>query len=94
MSDSINRRASAIRDYLDRMGEDPVIARRYSFVAARWEALRLAQDRGKTTPGEDARFLELSAVLQALTNQLGLGPGLMFGGIQGDHVGVAFRRWG
>jgi len=28
------------------------------------------------------------------TIPLFIGQGSVFGGIQGDHVGVAFRRWG
>jgi hypothetical protein len=69
---SLANRAAAIRHYLARLDADPAVARRYSLVAARWEALRLAMNRGKTTPADDARFLELTGVLRALTAKLGL----------------------
>ncbi len=65
-------RPAAIRDYLANMDADPAIARRFSLVAALWEELRLATHQGKTTPGEYARFRELSAVLRALTKDLRL----------------------
>lgn len=73
MSASIANRAAAIRHYL--FDAEPALARRYSLVAARWEALRLAMDRGKTTPADDARFRDLSDVLRALTAKLGLATG-------------------
>jgi len=46
-------------------------------VAARWEELRLAMDRAKTTPADDERFRELSHALKALTDEMWLtGPHL------------------
>jgi hypothetical protein len=63
-------RAAAIRDYL--RDREPNLVRRYSFVAARWEQLRLKQHHRQTTPGEDARLRELTASLKVLTHGLNL----------------------
>jgi hypothetical protein len=66
----IANRAACIRHYLS--DADPAIARRYSLIAARWEQLRLAVDKGRTTPADDARYVELSGLMRALTARLGL----------------------
>lgn len=47
--------------------------RKYSFVAARFEEMKLAQHDGRTTPDDDARFREVSEMLVVLTKKLGLG---------------------
>jgi hypothetical protein len=70
MSTALVNRAAAIRQALDGMGRDPIIANRYSVVAARWEELRLAMYQRRTTPGDDDRFRDLSRVLKALTDEL------------------------
>jgi hypothetical protein len=72
VSNAIAERASAIRHYLsDR--PDRALVRRYSFLAARFEELRLQQHDGKTTPADDNRLREVSRMLGALTRELGLG---------------------
>jgi hypothetical protein len=95
MSDSINNRSAAVRHYLDRKGADPTVARRYSLVAARWDALRLAIHRGQTTPADDVRFRELSQILQALTVKLGLGTNLTDarGFLPSDPQRIICRSW-
>jgi hypothetical protein len=45
--------------------------RKYSFVAARWEQLRVRMQDGRTTPDDDVRFRELGEMLRALGNALG-----------------------
>jgi hypothetical protein len=72
MSSGIAERAAAIRHYLADH-PDRTLVRRYSFVAARWEELRLAQHDGNTTPDDDNRFREVTEMLRALTKKLGLG---------------------
>jgi len=72
MSNAISERAAAIRDYL-RDHPDRGSVRRYSFLAARFEELKLAQIDGRTTPDDDARFREVGNMLKALTERLGLG---------------------
>jgi hypothetical protein len=52
---------------------DPSLVRKYSFVAARFEEMKLAQVDGKTTPDDDYRFREVTQMLQVLTKRLGLG---------------------
>lgn len=74
MSESVRNRSAAIRAYLmntDSPG-DPVTVRRYSAIAARWESLRLLIDSDRATPADDTRFRELSGLLRAATEQLGL----------------------
>jgi hypothetical protein len=95
MSAAKSNRAAAIRHYLDGMGADPTTARRYSLVAARWEALRLAIDRGHTTPGTDDRFRELTPILKALTVELGLGPEVTGwkGFLSGDPERIICDTW-
>jgi hypothetical protein len=84
MRESLKNRAAAIRHYLDRQDDlaaDPATIYRYSVTAAQWEAVRLLIDRGKGTPTDDRRFADLGHVLQALTEQVGLGGQLtMYGG--------------
>jgi hypothetical protein len=72
MSDAIAERASAIRHHLSDHADQPLV-RKYSFVAARYEQLRLAMHDGKTTPAADVRFREVSEMLRVLTRRLGLG---------------------
>jgi hypothetical protein len=72
MSNALAERAAAIRDYLSDH-PDRASVRRYSFLAARWEELKVAQIDGCTTPDGDARFREVGDMLQVLTQQLGLG---------------------
>ncbi len=43
------------------------------FAAARFEEMKRAQQDGRTTPDEDARFREVTEMLQVLTKRLGLG---------------------
>ena len=45
--------------------------RKYSFVAARWEQLRLGMHDGRNTPDDDARFRELGEMLRTLGKALG-----------------------
>jgi hypothetical protein len=72
VSNAIAERAAAVRDYL---GDHPdrATVRRYSFLLARWEQLKLAQHDGRTTPDDDARFREISEILLVATKKLGLG---------------------
>ena len=72
MSNAIAERAAAIRDWL-RDHPDRAFVRRYAFVAARFEEMKLAQIDGRTTPDEDARFREVEQMLRVLTDKLGLG---------------------
>lgn len=72
MSNRIAERASAIRHYL-RDHPDLSLVRKYSFVAARFEEMKLAQLKGKTAPAEDVAFSEVTAMLRVLTQKLGLG---------------------
>lgn len=72
MSNGIAERANAIRDYLA-SEQDQSLVRKYSFVAARFEEMKLAQLAGKTTPAEDTSFREVTAMLRLLTEKLGLG---------------------
>lgn len=84
MRESIKSRAAAIRHYLarqDDLSADAATIYKYSVTAAQWEAVRLLIDRGKGTPADDTRFAELSRVLQALAEEVGLGGELtMHGG--------------
>jgi hypothetical protein len=72
MSNHVAERAAAIRHYL---GDHPDrgLVRKYGFVAARCEEMKLCQLAGKTTPAEDAAFREVTAMLRLLTEKLGLG---------------------
>ena len=74
MSNAIAERAEAIRHYLrDHLDQSTV--RKYSFVSARYEQMKLAQiDGTTTTPADDESFREVSQMLRALTVLLGLGP--------------------
>jgi hypothetical protein len=67
---TLSNRSNSIRHHL--RGADPVKVRQYATLAARWEELRLRIDRRQTTPGDDARYRELSAALRVLTAELGL----------------------
>jgi hypothetical protein len=68
MSDAIAERASAIRHYL-RDHANQALVRKYSFLAARHEQMRLALRDGKTTPADDVRFREVTAMLQVFTKK-------------------------
>ena len=70
MCSAIAERASAIRHYLSDL-PDQALVRKYSFCAARFEQLKLAQIDGKTTPAEDATFREVGEMLRALGKALG-----------------------
>src|SRR5271170_7433332 len=59
---SLEGHAAAIRGDMARMEKDPVASRRYATVAARWGQIRLRRQRGLSTPGDDARFTELTNV--------------------------------
>lgn len=72
MGNAIAERAAAIRHYLDDQ-PDRALVRKYSFVASRFEEMKLAQHDGRTTPDEDARFREVTQMLGVLTKKLGLG---------------------
>jgi hypothetical protein len=72
MSNRIAERAAAIRHYL-RNEPDQSLARKYSFCAARFEEMKLAQLKGDTKPAEDVAFREVSEMLRVLTKKLGLG---------------------
>lgn len=72
MSENIAQRANAIRHYLRDHPDRPLV-QKYSFLAARFEEMRLAQHDGRPTPDADARFREVSEMLRVLTKKLGLG---------------------
>lgn len=72
MSNRVAERTSAIRDYL-RDHPDRFLVRKYSFVAARFEEMKLAHLAGDMTPAGDVAFREVTEMLQALTVKLGLG---------------------
>jgi hypothetical protein len=72
MSDAIAERASAIRHYL-RDHPDAGLVRKYSFLAARFEEMRLAQHDKRTTPDDDARLRQVTEMLRVLTTKLDLG---------------------
>jgi hypothetical protein len=72
VSDAIAERASAIRQHLRDHADQPLV-RKYSFVAARYEQMRLAMHDGRTTPADDVRFREVCEMLKVLTKKLGLG---------------------
>ena len=72
MSTAISERAEAIRHYL-RHHKDQSVVTKYSFLAARFEEMKLAQIEGKTNPKDDARFRDVTQMLRVLTRQLGLG---------------------
>jgi hypothetical protein len=65
LSNRVAERASAIRDYL-RNEPDQSLVRKYSFCAARFEEMRLAQLKGDTTPAEDVAFREVSEMLRGV----------------------------
>jgi len=72
VSERIADRAAAIHQYL-RDHADQALARKYSFAAARYEQLRLAQYDAKTTPGDDATLQDLTGLLRIVSKRLGLG---------------------
>jgi hypothetical protein len=55
---------------------DRSLVRKYSFVAARFEEMKLAQIDRDTTPAEDVAFREVTEMLQVLTEKLGLGDSI------------------
>jgi hypothetical protein len=75
MSNRIAERASAIRHYLQDL-PDRSLVRKYSFVAARFEQMKLSQIEGDTTPAEDVAFREVAEMLRVLTGKLGLGDSI------------------
>jgi hypothetical protein len=72
VSNRIAERAAAIRDYLRDEPDRPLV-RKYSFVAARFEEMKLDHLKGGTTPAEDVAFREVTEMLRPLTEKLGLG---------------------
>jgi hypothetical protein len=71
---SVAERASAIRQWVHlRDHRDQSLVRRYSFVAARFEQLKLQQLDGDTTPADDVALAEVSEMLRVLTQKLNLG---------------------
>jgi hypothetical protein len=74
VSEAIAERAAAIRQSRHlREHPDQPVARKYSFLGARFEQLKLQQIDGQPTPADDQAFLEVSQMLRVLTRQLGLG---------------------
>jgi hypothetical protein len=70
---SVTNRAAVIKEYLSRLtSSDAALIFRYATVAARWEALRLMAHQGRSTPGDDAKFRELSDLMRRLTAKLPL----------------------
>lgn len=90
MSRALAERAAAIRDYL-RHHSDQAWARRYSFVGARYEEMKLAQIGGKTTPAEDARFREVADMLKVLTGGDKVVDANGF--LPGDPQRILFKTW-
>lgn len=76
MTDAKTANLSAmIAEYLTRLLDppaDPGLIRRYSLVAARFQALRLLIDEGKSTPADYLRFRELGDLMRTLTVKLDL----------------------
>jgi hypothetical protein len=97
MIESLRNRAAAIRDYLDKrdLSIDPTMLYRYSVTAAQWEAVRLFIDRGNVTPADDRRFADLTNVLRALSEQIGLGGELTDsrGFLIGDPSRIICDTW-
>jgi hypothetical protein len=94
---NVAERASAIRHYLRNHADQP-LARKYSFLAARFEEMKLAQIDGKTTPAEDAAFREVTEMLQVLTKRLDLavaGDGITSwnGFLPGDPQRIISDSW-
>jgi hypothetical protein len=94
MSSAISERASAIRQYLRHHVDQPLV-RKYSFVAARFEEMKLAQIDGNTTPAEDAAFREVAEMLSVLTKRLGLGESITGwnGFLPGDPQRIISDSW-
>jgi hypothetical protein len=87
-------REAAIRHWLDAMDKPRPTAARYAMVAARWEQLRLAQARGRTTPADDTRLRELAVSVQAFGETLGLGPNITVNGyLPGDPGRIISQNW-
>jgi hypothetical protein len=93
VSNRIAERAAAIRDYLSDHS-DRGLARRYSFLAARFEEMKLAQHDGRTTPDDDARFREVTEMLRALGKGLGFGDVTGWNDfLPGDPQRIVSRSW-
>jgi hypothetical protein len=93
MSSAIAERASAIRHYLSDH-PDRALVRKYSFCAARFEQLKLAQIYGKTTPADDATFRELTEMLRALGKALGFADVTASNGfLPGDPGRIICDSW-
>jgi hypothetical protein len=94
VSNQIAERAGAIRQYL-RDEPDQSLVRKYSFLAARFEEMKLAQIEGGTTPAEDVAFQEVSEMLLVLTKKLGLGESVTgwreF--LPGDPQRIVSKSW-
>jgi hypothetical protein len=79
MKRSLSSRAAGIRDYLDKQNDlsaDPMTLYKYSLAAAQWTAVRLMIDEGTGTLADEHRFADLTNVLKALSEQVGLGRDL------------------
>jgi hypothetical protein len=93
MSNAIAERAAAIRQHRHlRDHPDQSLVRRYSFVGARFEELRLRQHDGKTTPADDDRLSEIGRMLDAMTKKLNLGPGFN-GFLPKDPQRLIYDSW-
>jgi hypothetical protein len=87
---ALGERAAAIRDYL-RDHPNRALVRKYSFVAARYEQMKLQMHEPRATPDEDARFREVSAMLTVLGHRLGLDHGEGF--LPGDPQRLISNSW-
>jgi hypothetical protein len=94
VSSAISERAGAIRHYL-RNHADQSLVRRYSFVAARFEEMKLAQLDRRTTPDDDVRFQDVTHMLKALSKKLGLGDDITDrdGCLPGDPQRILTGTW-
>lgn len=90
MSSALAERAAAIRHFR-RNHADQAWARRYSFIAARFEEMKLRQLDSKTTPAEDARFREVERMLKVLTG--GDKVVDVNGFLPGDPQRIIFKTW-
>lgn len=84
--------AACIRDFL-RDHPDRGLVRKYSFVAARLEQLRLGMHDGRNTPDDDARFRELGEMLRTLSKALGFSGDLPNGFLPKDPGRILSDSW-
>jgi hypothetical protein len=98
MKRSLSSRAVSIRDYLDKendLSADHLTLYKYSITAAQWESVRLLIDSGRGTPADDQRFADLTTILKALSEQVGLGRDLTDsrGFLMRDPSRIVFDTW-